>query len=144
MLQLADKSEPELRKSVSELIKKCDELLRHKRFLANQAAESTHLAQLGRKRRRSPAGQDGDPDHLRDGDGDQAGGEGDDETDDLLECAVCRSAMSDELQVGWILNAVVLHDRRCTAVVHAPLVSSFHLLLLLSSVAGVLLWPLLL
>lgn len=98
VLSLSEKDVTDLRKSVSELTKKCDELLRHKRFLANQAADSTHFGKASKHKQEkstavtveglSPAaGAAG------------AGADGDDDNADDLECAVCRSTMSDELQV---------------------------------------------
>jgi ABC-type multidrug transport system fused ATPase/permease subunit len=104
-LALADKTQSELRRSIAELTKKCDDLLRHKRFLANQAAESSAFSSAARRNssRKSQQGADGDAE----GHGAAAAGLGEvhseeeeeDRGEDDLECAVCRSAMSEELQV---------------------------------------------
>jgi formate-dependent nitrite reductase cytochrome c552 subunit len=116
VLALADKSQAELRRSIADLTKKCDDLLRHKRFLANQAAESSAFSAAAKrnKSRKSQQGDGGDAElhgavhsgeievHSED---EEAGGEDD------LECAVCRSAMSEELQVRVVITYVTWFKR---------------------------------
>jgi hypothetical protein len=119
VLALADKSQAELRRSIADLTKKCDDLLRHKRFLANQAAESSAFSAAAKRKksRKSLQGGDGDEEvhgaglgavhggevevHSEDEEAGEAGGEDD------LECAVCRSAMSEELQVRVLVTQKV-------------------------------------
>jgi hypothetical protein len=120
VLALADKSQAELRRSIADLTKKCDDLLRHKRFLANQAAESSAFSAAAKrnKSRKSQQGSDRDEQevhggglgavhsgevevHSEDEEAGEAGGEDD------LECAVCRSAMSEELQVRALVTQKV-------------------------------------
>jgi len=107
-LQLAaasDQTVPELRKSVTELTKKCDDLARHKRFLAHQVAESSTFGagpahkpsnqqQQQQQQQADSAAVAGDDDS-----GPGAAGAAEDGSGEGVECAVCRSTMSDQLQV---------------------------------------------
>lgn len=82
-----DKSLSELARASADATKKCDELARHKRFLDNQAVESRVLADAAAKRKKLSSAADG-------GEGGDEDGEGD------VECAVCKSPMSEELQAS--------------------------------------------
>jgi hypothetical protein len=115
VLALADKSQAELRRSIADLTKKCDDLLRHKRFLANQAAESSTFSAAAKRkssRRSEPGADTGGEVHGAAGaglgevcsEGVKEENEGSGEDD--LECAVCRSAMSEELQVRLLVTEV--------------------------------------
>jgi hypothetical protein len=125
VLALADTSQAELRRSIADLTKKCDDLLRHKRFLANQAAESSAFSAAAKRKnsRKSQQGGAGDEQevdggvlgavqsgevevHSEDEEAGEAGGEDD------LECAVCRSAMSEELQVRVLITQKVTQVTR--------------------------------
>jgi hypothetical protein len=104
LVSASDHTVPELRKSVTELTKKCDDLARHKRFLAHQVAESSTFGagpankpsnqQQQQQQQADSAAVAGDDDS-----GAGAAGAAEDSAGEGVECAVCRSTMSDQLQV---------------------------------------------
>lgn len=119
VLALADKSQAELRRSIADLIKKCEDLLRHKRFLANQAAESSAFSAAAKRKDRGRSDAEADTHREVHGaagagacevHGEDGGGEEEDNREgsgeDDLECAVCRSAMSEELQVRLLVTSL--------------------------------------
>lgn len=98
----ADKSLSELTRAAAEATKKCDEIARHKRFLDNQAVESRAFADAAKRKQQAAAAA-----AVEGGEGGAGVGGGaaaaEAEEEGEVECAVCRSPMSEELQVGVLV-----------------------------------------
>jgi hypothetical protein len=143
----ADKSLSELARAAAEATKKCDEIARHKRFLDNQAVESRAFADAAKRKQQAAAAAAAAAAEGGEG-GAAAAAAAEVEEEGEVECAVCRSPMSEELQVGPVFFSGFRGFRDTTQWVRLlsmmlQLLLSL-LLLLLLSLSGVQLWPLLL